>query len=490
MKKGLALNLVSNILFFVTGFVIHYFMGNTLPAAEYGIVGTIMTVLDLEYLFLSNGARQALSKEISLHRHNTLSVIGMTTLFQLVIIAVFFCLDFFGSPWLSSVLNDLSLDFYLKVAAFLIIVNGLNVILLGINDGLHHFVQGAIINTVYPIAKLLTITFVMFIFTDRPVLGLEVAYISANLISILLGLIMLVPYRGELRERNAGGAWSFGAAAKNTLSFSFFFIMVSLVLSVDTLVVKAVVEPAEMAGYYTGAVNFGKIPYYLCNAFCTMILPLVARLVGKGERGKAMAQVHDFMMLIVAFVLPIAVVLSSTSSVLLVSFYSSDYAVAADALSCLAMSSFFMGLTVFFNMALTSFAASNRFSDILSIASLVIDIPVFIVSARHGGITAIAVTSMACTAVAMVLSLVALWRAAGSPFTRKAGYALAANMALWVVMRFVARAMTAASVTNLLLVICVYGVAYLVFVGVLMACHVAPSPKELQKSRVETPSES
>lgn len=473
MRKGLVLNLVSNILFFVCGYVIHFFLGNTLPAAEYGIVGTIMTVLDFEYMFLSNGARQALAKEISLHRFETRDVIFKLLGFQLLIIAFFFAVNFFGAPLFGTIFKDTSIIFYFKVAAFLIPANGLFVILLGINDGLHRFSTGAIINTVYPFSKLLVIPLILFVFQSQPVLGMEVGYLSALLISIAIGLVLLIPARRQLATQNLPPI-RFTEIARNTLSFSFFYIMVSLVLSMDTLVVKSVVSPAEMTGYYTGAVNLGKIPYYLVSAFCTIILPVVAKQIGQHNVDGAIKQVKDFIQIIIIAVLPIPVILSASSSVVLSTFYKPEYGQAGTALSCLAFSNFFMGMTVLLNMVLTSFV-SNKFSDVLSVTSLVITIPIFIVTAKFGGITWIAVASVTCTFLAMVLSYLTLRRKTGNLLYRNTVIAIVLNMALWAGTHVL---FSVFAVSNLFILAAIYALLYTCFVGALLLLKVFRIPKK------------
>lgn len=472
MRRGLILNLVSNILFFVCGYVIHFFLGNTLPAAEYGIVGTIMTVLDFEYMFLSNGARQSLAKEISLHRFETRDVIFKALGFQLILIAGFFALNFFGAPLFGIVFNDPDIVFYFKVAAFLIPANGLFVILLGINDGLHRFSTGAVINTLYPIAKLLVIPLILFVFQSQPVLGMEVGYLLALIISILIGLALLVPARKQLAAAHLP-AIRFSEIARNTLSFSFFYIMVSLVLSLDTLVVKSVVSPAEMTGYYTGAVNLGKVPYYLVSAFCTIILPVVAKKIGQHDAEGAIKQVKDFIQVIVAVILPIPVILSASSELVLSVFYKPEYAQASPALSCLAFSNFFMGMTVLLNMVLTSFA-SNKFSDVLSIGSLVVVVPIFIATARFGGITWIATASVTCTFLTMLISYIVLRRNTGNLFYRNTLIALGLNVLLWLGTHLL---VTAVHIPNLVALAGVYMFLYLLFLGILVAFRIIRIPE-------------
>ena len=472
MRRGLVLNLISNIMFFVSGYALHFFLGNSMPPAAYGIVGTILTVLDFEYMFVSNGARQSLASQISRQRYDPIDVIKKTIAFQCIVIACFFALNFFGAPLFADVFGDASLDRYFKVAGLLIIVNGFQVILLGINDGLQRFGTSALLSTFYPIAKLGVIPLIIFIFRDDPVLGVEVGFILAVLATILLGCMLLILSHAPLKNRLSDRI-SFGEVARYTLGFSFFFIMVSLVLSVDTLVVKAAVRPADMAGYYTGAMNFGKIAYYLLQAFSTVILPVAAQLVGAGKSQEALRRIQELMLLACVFILPIAVVISASSADLLSAFYTEDFAVAAPALSCLALSNFFMGMTVIANMVLNSVKAS-RFSDGLSIVSLIVVIPVFVLAAWFGGITAIAVASAICTGVVMILSLMRVCQQIGHVLTCRAWIVIGINAVLWLTVHI---GFSAVRIGNLLLLAVLYMAIYAMYIAVLLAFRVVRLPK-------------
>lgn len=477
MRRGLVLNLTSNVIFFVSGYVLHYFLGNSMPPAAYGVVGTIITVLDFEYMFVSNGARQSLASQISRHKYDIADIIGKTIAFQLLVIAVFFCVNFFGAPLFGIVLNDASLDFYFRVAAFLVIANGLQVVLLGVNDGLQRFGTSALLGTFYPIAKLSVIPLIIFVFVDDPVLGVEIGFMLAVMLTILLGCIILAFNHAPLKVHRPEKV-PFGEVAHHTLSFSFFFIMVSLVLSVDTLIVKAVVEPADMAGYYTGAMNFGKITYYLLQAFSTVILPVVAKLVGEGLMGKALSRIQELLLLAFAFIFPISVVISATSSDLLATFYSADFTVASPTLSFLSFSNFFMGMTVILNMVLNSYG-SSRFSDVLSIVSLVVVIPVFIAAAKFGGIMQIGFASMLCTGVAMLVTLVRTYQKVGAVITKRTWAVIACNAVLWVA---VFAAFHWIHITNLLVLALAYMLIYFAYVGIMIGLKIIPLPNLKQLS--------
>ncbi|OZG63640.1 MatE [Bifidobacterium hapali] len=467
MSKGLILNIVSNLVFFISGYLIHYYLGGHTSAAAYGVVGTIITVLDFEYMFTSNGARQSLSRNISSGRYNVVDVIVKTLAVQACIVAVFFAINFLGAPLFGRLFNDTSLDLYFKLAAFLPISNGLYVMMLGINDGLQRFQYSAFLSTFYPIIKLGVIPLIMFVFPHDPVMGVEVGYFSAMVIAILLGAALLVPVWCSLKVTGTERV-SFRETAHGVLSFSFFFIMASLVLSADTLVVKSVVEPASMAGYYTGAMNFGKTTYYLLQAFAVIILPVVSGLIAKGDVREAGRKAQTLVLVAFGFIFPMAVVISATSRDLLAAFYKPEFTIAAPALSCLALSSFFMGMTVVFNMVLNA-EKDTRFSDVLSIVSLVLVVPIFVVSARFGGITAIAAASTICTFVTMTVSYVEVRRRMMDVMTVKTWAVIGINAVVWVVLTLVGRVV---STDNFLLLALAYALVYFAYIGVLFLLRI------------------
>ncbi|MBT1170584.1 oligosaccharide flippase family protein [Bifidobacterium sp. SO4] len=467
MKRGLLLNIISNIVFFVSGYVMHYFLGNTMPPASYGVVGTIITVLDFEYMFVNNGARQSVAKEISQKNYDFWDIVYKTSIFQLGVIVLFFCVNYFGSSLFGIIFNDDSMGVYFKIAAFLVVVVGVQSVLLGINDGLQHFGTSALLNTFYPIAKLGVIPLIIFFFRDNPVIGVEIGFILAVFITIMLGCVILFHRRSTLPRSN-GEKISLIYVAHHVLSFSFFFIVVSLVLSMDTLIVKAVVTPASMAGYYTGAMNFGKISYYLLQAFSAVILPVVAKQIGQNRIDKAIGSTSELLLIAFSFILPISVIISASSSTLLSVFYGQSFAVASPALSCLSFSSFFVGITVILNMVINS-SESTKFSDILSIISLIVTIPLFIISAMRYGITGIAVASVSCTGFTMLASFVYVIHRIGNIISVRICIVFSVNIGLWLVVHC---CFGHIDYINLLTIVVIYVFIYIIYILLLFVLNI------------------
>ena len=60
MYLGIILHLLSKISFVAGSYAMHFFLGQYLPEAAYGIVGTIITIMNFEYIFFTDGVRQGM----------------------------------------------------------------------------------------------------------------------------------------------------------------------------------------------------------------------------------------------------------------------------------------------------------------------------------------------------------------------------------------------------------------------------------------------
>lgn len=478
MFKGIIFNVICNLFFVVVGYLIHFAFGATMTPAEYGIIGSILTILDFEYLFLNNGVRQSISKEISSEKYNIKDVILKGVLFQFILIAIIFAINYFGAGLFAKALNDTSIEKYIRFAAFLIPFNGLYVITMGINEGIHRFTASAVIGIVYSLFKLSVIPYVIFVFTDA-VYGAEAGYLTGIIAALIMGIITLLVNK-KYFYKPTGRKIDFKLYAKNTLNFSMFFIIVSVVLSVDTLMVKSLVEDKNVAGYYTGAVSFAKVSYFILSAFFTIMLPTITSKFEKGEKNEASKIIRNVIVIILSFVMPIAVILSSTSGSLLISFYRGEYIAAQNTLMILVWSHFFMGITVMFNMIIAA-ANKKRFSTILAGIVVVVDIVVGYILTRRFGMIGMAVTGTVCTFLAMVASIWYSRKLFTNMFTKQHLIILISNIILWIIIKAV---FTYYSTSSILILGAVYIGVYVFYILLLNICKII-NIKKLIKSVIQ-----
>lgn len=409
LYKGLIFQIANSLFFVLCSYVVHYFLGRNMTPAEYGTWGTILVILDFEYLFVNNGVRQAVAREIAYKRYDTFDVIKKSTALQMILAGGLSILTFLAAPFLSMAFHDTSLELYIKIVAVILPFTGIYVITQGAHNGLLLLVRESIIGILYSFFKLSIIPF-CFCTELSMVANAEMGYIFAAVGAMFIGIISLHQKRQKM-IKNVGKI-SFKKFTKDALNYSLFFIIVSIVLSIDTLILRIFTEESELIGFYTGAVNFGKITYYVLTAFFLVILPIIAGLYEKKEFEKLRETIYIIMILINVFVLPIPIFLMTSGKQLLVLFYGEDYAVASNALLCLSLSDFFMGIIVVCHM-IAEAMEKKKFSAVFSVCMISVDICLVCLMTGWMGMTGTALASCLCTFMFLVISYIYMSKLTG-----------------------------------------------------------------------------
>lgn len=471
MYLGLVLNIVSNLAFVLSSYVVHYFLGRTMSPAQYGVMGTIITILDFEYLFLNNGIRQTLSEELSGAQYDARDLIRKSLVVQFLLVGLIVVINVGGAETMAGILSDESLTKYIRYAAIIVPANGLYVITLGINEGLHQFRASATAGIVYACSKLSVIIYVLWIVNDA-VVGTELGFLTALIIATFVSVIMILQGRKKLVRKN-GHYIQIGQYIRQILNFSIFFGVVSVVMSIDTLIVKGMVADDAMAGFYTGAVNFAKVSYFIMSAFVTIIIPIVAKRYLEGGIESVNNIVKTFFLIIVCFVLPITVIISSTSGILLQAFYGKEYTEAASVLSMLAFAHFFTGVMAMFNMVIST-VEKKHFSTWLAVGIMLVDIPLCMILTKNWGMEGTAFGGLFCTFMGMVISYFHMRKLTGITMSRQNMMVIGVNLILWLVLKYISGIFT---VENFFAVAFLYAGIYIVFELLMIAFKVCDIKK-------------
>lgn len=475
MYVGIVLNVISSLAFVVSSYLMHYYLGTAMTPAQYGVIGSIITILDFEYLFLNNGVRQSLSKNLAYHKYNVRDVILKCMGFQMVLVLLLMSVNIFGAEIFGIALGDEIIGKYIRFAAILLPVNGLYVVIIGINEGFQRFHVSASTGIVYALAKLSVVVYVGYVFSDE-ILGTEMGFLTALFVGIIVGGVSLgaffkgkhFRYREKIKVKNL---------IQEMFNFSLFFVIVSVVLSMDTLIVKGTIENADMAGYYTGAVNFGKVSYFILQAFFTIVLPTVTYYYAQKQYQKAKKAVSDMMNIILAFVLPITVIISATSGALMRAFYNEKYMIAQNALSILVFAHFFIGVVVMLNMIISA-VNKKRFSTVLSVSVLVADIASCVLFTNWIGITGAALAGFLCTLIALIVSVKYTGKVFGAVGNKKSLGLIITNVFLWILIKIV---FSYFNINNIIVLGIIYAGIYLVVIFIFQMLHLC-DVKELIKS--------
>ena len=189
-------------------------------------------------------------------------------------------------------------------------------------------------------------------------------------------------------------------------------------MNIDLLIVKSNVSQDAEVGYYTGAVNFAKIPYYLLTAVFLVLLPVISSYYSAEKIEEAKKATQNILITISATVVPIVVMVCCSARKLLQVFYKPEYIQAGKALIYLMTGTFFLGMTVLLNMVISPIN-KKVFTTLLSMGMLLCDLTLCLILTPMKGFEGAAVSNLCATGIAFLLSLFYLTRHLGNIFDNK-----------------------------------------------------------------------
>lgn len=366
MYVGILWHIIAKIVFVFGSYLLHFYLGKNLTVEEYGIIGTIITIINFNYLFFSNGARQTVSKTIAQNVYDFQDIIKKGCVIQTVIVLIVFIANFKGAAAIASLLGDKKLIQYIKYAAWMIPFTGIYFLCLGILNGFKLFVSEAIIAIAYPLLKLSVIIFVESGFFS-PIEGTITGFLIAVIIIAIISLHQV--YINKKLYIKKDRSVSYKNFLKTTLSYSVLFSVISLIMNSGTLILKSISQNNTLVGYYTGCTTFGQVPYFLLTAIYLVILPVITKNYNDNNLYKARQIMKEIFLMVLIMLLPIATIIAGFSSQILSSFYNNDYFIAANSMSILIVGTFCLGMTIIFNMIISS-TNRKKFTTLLSVIIL------------------------------------------------------------------------------------------------------------------------
>ena len=461
MFKGLFMHSIAKIVFVICSYAIHLYLGKTLSAAEYGIVGVVITVITFSYNFLSNGARQAASRLLATKQYNEVDIVKKSMLLQFGVATVLTILNYGFAEQIANVLNAPNLEPYIRVTAYIIPFTAAYFICVGIFNGLKLFAIEATIVTIYPLLRLTVIPYVG-IFLKNGALGTIAGFFTAAAGAFILCFIMLAKVRRTLvAERKKIPLKLF---LQNTTNFLLFFSFVTIILNIDMLFINALVDNPSYVGYYTGAVNFAKVSYYLLTAVYIVALPIVTQEYAQKNYNKAQDTIKTLFLSVLLFVFPIVSITGASSGNVLASFYKAEYRAAASTAGLLILSQFFIGLFVVLNMFITA-TQSKRYSTAIAAFITVIDIILCIILIPVLSIKGAAIASVISSGIGCIISFRKSYIIYGKIWNSEILSLVMANIFLSIIIHFIQHFWI---IENLFILFIFFVVTYLLFIGLMI----------------------
>lgn len=332
--------MIARVAFLLSSYAIHITMAYYLAdPKDYGTLGVIISLITMARVFLSAGLPQATSRFIAQDEEHADAIFRKALTIQYICAAIVTAFYVGGTPLWTYLLNDKSLTGYIFWSAVLIPLMGVFQIHLSYLNGKRLFGLQAFFIGLYSVGRFV-IAF-MLVLLGMKILGVILGFIISTFVAMVLVMF------STKRKRD-----NFEFAGRKLVNFAvpviLFSLGISFLLNLDILLLKHFIPDSPIIGYYAGAMNLGKAPYFIFYAFSVTILPSVAKALSENDIEKARGLVRKNLSNLLLLSIPAGTMVLATSDKLLDFVYPGSFTVASTPLSILIFS--MSALAVFYSL--------------------------------------------------------------------------------------------------------------------------------------------
>jgi len=400
--------LSSRVIALAGGFIIHIFLARWWGPQGYGVYALIMSILLWVELSVLAGILSTYRKVVSEDQGMLASArYSLKTLFLpycLLIMGVYFI----ASPIISHVLDDNRLLPLLLIAGIDIPLVALYHAHLSIMNGSREFLRENLSISVYALSKVLLI--ILFAFYS---FGLEGALIG-NFLASLSGLVVAFSFVRRLQspERKTQIRCLKPRIVSFGLPYLLYILTTMLLVHIDMWFVKFLLKDDAMTGFYAVSYSLSRPLSFLLGGVTTVIFPSLSRSLSQDNIALSQKYIKQAVRVFVLTLLPLAVMICSTSDRLITLLFTSSYLPATNALKILAFGHSFFAI---FLLLLNFIAAGNKpahsFSISVTLVPLAIILNYFLINLY--GIHGAALATTTISAIGVLGSGIYVWRRFG-----------------------------------------------------------------------------
>lgn len=350
LSRSLLWLTLAEVLFNISGYVIHAVAGRVLGPADYGRYALVVTLTTTVIILIGNGIPTAMSRYLSEYFEKDPRMVGtikhVGARLQFFLIGGVTLLFFAISPLIAQLLGDPSLTPLFALSSLIIPTFAASSFYFYYFTGIHRFRTQAALKMTRAILRIVLIVSLVFAFG---IYGAIAGYILVPLCTFLLGYVL---------DRKSSAA--FRASAINTTENPFhwklllssawpitlFLLFYEIFISIDLYLVKALLHDDVQTGLYNAALTLGRLPYYLFYALSIVLLPALAKLKSDGNPEKVSRLMSQSLRYAGIILLPLFVLLFVYAEPTLTLFFGAKYIGAVDAFRILVGGLSF--LTVFY----------------------------------------------------------------------------------------------------------------------------------------------
>lgn len=319
----------AEILFNLSGYVIHAVSGRVLGPADYGRYGLVVTFTTTLIILIGNGIPTAMSRYLSECFEKDPAMVSVVkragARLQILLMAGVTGMFFALSPLISQLLGDSTLTPLFRFSSLIIPAFAASSFYFYYFTGIHHFRHQAILKMS---RALLRISVTVPLVIAYKLYGAIAGYILVPLGTFFLGFLFDRQTATPFQSREEGQqerALPWRALLTSAWPITLFLLFYEVFISIDLYLVKIFLKDDAATGYYNAATTLARLPSYLFYALSIVLLPALAKLKSSGDPARVSRLMGDALRFAGILLLPIAVLLIAYGAPIMSLFFGHSY---------------------------------------------------------------------------------------------------------------------------------------------------------------------
>ena len=314
---------LSEVIFVLSGYAIHSYLGRLLNPAGYGRYSLIITFATMTIAFIADGIPKALSKFIAQYPQKEKIIKRKAALAQTLLITVVSIVYYLSAPLIAAFFKDQSLVPLIKLSTLIIPAFAAASFYNHYFNGLHLFHKQALQRGVRAITRLLVIIVLAYFWGIE---GAIIGYIATPAIVAVFSY-----FQDPNRKKKITGDFPFKKMLNFGLGITLFMVAYNLVINIDLFLSKRLLSD-YWVGIYNAAITIGRIPFYFFSSLAFILLPTISSLLEKETKKKATLLIKDSMRYLILLMLPTVAAIVVFAKQIINIIYSKEYLAAEPAL--------------------------------------------------------------------------------------------------------------------------------------------------------------
>lgn len=303
----------AEILFSLSGYVVHSGAGRLLSPDDYGRYALVITLSIMVITLIGNGIPISMSKYLSEHQNDQLMIKAIKRkglMLQLISISLITLAFYILTPLLSLALKDLTLTPLFRISLFILPAYALDTYYFYYYTGIHQFNIQAALKIVRSIMRVVLIIGLIYIWKVE---GSIIGYILVNVVGF--GLAWLIDHfwlnkQFKLSEKSQLPKFDWRKLLNYAWPVTLFLIFYEIMISLDLYFIKGIMHNDYLTGIYNSSLTIARIPYFLFAALNVILLPSISKSLAAKEHEKARKLVSRSLRLLMLVLMPLVTLMA------------------------------------------------------------------------------------------------------------------------------------------------------------------------------------